>query len=584
MMKNKIIKGFWVIIIGSVFGLTSCSDMLDIHPNDYLDTDKHQLNMPNDSLYSVVGILKQLQQLGERYVVLGDLRGDLMDVTKNADMNLQEIANFTPTTGNPYVSVREYYAVINNCNYFLQRVDTNLVAGGEKVFKGEYAAVKAIRAWTYLQLGLNYGKAAYITEPVLTIEDMNRDYPVLELPQLIATLLTADLPDLLDATIYPGYGEGLFISGPSVAGDMLLWLGAYTGDTQYYELAATIYYRFIVDNHLRGRGNYYNAYLDSNFENNFMVNWSSVIPDESFSCIYYSLNSSETLTLPSHIKLFFPEVPGNDVYKYMLQPSQAAMDLWKNETYVYYTSNRELLYTKGDLRGLCPPSPSSTGSGYSMPYGSYYYADREETMPCIAKYGYYVINYSTSRSGGQYISLYRPGKLYLRYAEALNAIGKPSVAFAVLKHGLKREVLNDTTIINRNEITPLPSYCNFMDNDFSDSRYYLQMGIHARGSGDVNRDTLYYSFREETLNNNREYYGFPARLATKQDSILFVDAMICKELGLETAFEGNRFHDLMRFAIRRNDNNFLAKWVGRRNPALSGVLTNRDKWFLPMPE
>jgi len=578
-MKNKIIKGFWAIIIGSVFGLTSCSDMLEINPNDHLDTGKHHLNMPNDTLYSVMGILKQLQQLGERYVILGDLRGDLMDVTKNADMNLQEIANFTTTTANPYVSTREYYAVINNCNYFLQRVDTNLVSGGKKVFKGEYAVVKAIRAWTYLQLALNYGKATYITEPMLNIEDMNRDYPVMPWPQLLETLLAEEVPDLLDETIYPGYGGNHFISGPSVAGDILLWLGAYYNDPQYYERAATIYHQFIVDNYLRGGGNYYNKWASSDFESSYYVNWDGVVRNESFSSIYYSLNASETLTRPPHIKLIFPLTPGDDdVFEYALQPSQAAMDLWKNETYVYYSSNRELLYTKGDLRGLFPPSRKNS----STPYGSYYYADLEETMPCVGKYGYYI----NSNNWLYYnsIPLYRAGKLYLRYAEALNAMGKPSVAFAVLKHGLKSAVLNDTTIINRAEITPLPSYCNFTHHNFSDVGYYTQTGIHSRGSGDVNRDTLYYSFRQETLNDNLEYYGFPAQLATKQDSMRFVDAMICKELGLETAFEGNRFHDLMRFAIRKNDNNFLAKWVGRRNPALSGLLINQDKWFLPTPE
>jgi hypothetical protein len=86
------------------------------------------------------------------------------------------------------------------------------------------------------------------------------------------------------------------------------------------------------------------------------------------------------------------------------------------------------------------------------------------------------------------------------------------------------------------------------------------------------------------LQNNLDYYGFPAQLATKQDSIRFVDAMICKELGLETAFEGNRFHDLMRFSIRKNDNDFLAKWVGRKNSALTVRLTDRNNWFLPVPQ
>ena len=575
-MKNKITTGFWTIIIGSLFSMASCSDMLEIDSNAYLDTDKHRLDSPNDSLYSIVGILQQLQQLGDRYVVLGELRGELMEPTGNADMYLQEIANFTANPANPYLSTREYYSIINNCNYFLQRVDTGIVSGGRKVMKGEYAVAKAIRAWTYLQLVLNYGKAVYLTEPILSIEDMNRDYPVWQPLQLMETLAT-DIADYLDVTIYPVYGGNLsggsFIPGPLVAGDLFLWLGALTGNAMYYESAASIYYRFIVDNYIRGgASDYVNRYTTSDFEDVM-----SMRGGEQISQIRYLTSASETLTLPSIVLLTFPEAPGSEAFQYMVKPSQAAMNLWSNETYVYYSANRELFYTKGDLRGICNQRYSDE------PLGSYYYTDQDRTIPCISKYGYYLPDYYVLNINPS-VSLYRAGKLYLHYAEALNALGKPSLAFAVLKYGLNNEALRDSTKINPGEINPFPDYCDFREPRYSDGGFMSQTGMHTRGSGDVDRDTLYYSFREETLRENSEYYGFPAQLKTKQDSILFVDAMICKELGLETAFEGNRFHDLMRFAIRRGDNNFLAQWVGRRNPALTGVLMNQDKWFLPTPE
>ena len=34
----------------------------------------NRLDSPNDSLYSVLGILSQVQRLGDRYVLLGELR------------------------------------------------------------------------------------------------------------------------------------------------------------------------------------------------------------------------------------------------------------------------------------------------------------------------------------------------------------------------------------------------------------------------------------------------------------------------------------------------------------------------------
>jgi hypothetical protein len=89
----------------------------------------------------------------------------------------------------------------------------------------------------------------------------------------------------------------------------------------------------------------------------------------------------------------------------------------------------------------------------------------------------------------------------------------------------------------------------------------------------------------QALIDNRAYYGFPSELETLTDSIMFVNAMICKELGLETAFEGNRFHDLMRLSKAHErlteKTDFLAKWVARRNPVLESKLTNKESWYLP---
>jgi len=580
-MKNKIKTGFLAMFICVLGGFMSCQDMLNINSNSYLDTKDNNLNTPNDTLYSVVGILKQLQKLSDRYVVVGELRGDLMSITENSDMDLQDIANFTATTDNPYVSTKEYYAVINNCNFYLQHVDTSVISGGKKVLKGEYAVVKAMRDWTYMQLVLNYGKAVYFTEPILSIADMNKDYPVLSPQQLIEKLLL-DIPDFIDYTAYPTWGGSFsgFISGPMLAGDMLLWMGAYTGNRSYYELAANIYYSYIINNNnCRGAGFYLNNYMNSDFDVLDNSSW-SFFSSEDISMIPASMTSSETLDWPPIMILTYPELTGN-AFEYKVKPSQAAIDLWNNEVYVYYNSStKELFYTKGDLRGNCTYSASSI-----QPCGSYYYAAEGDSLPTIAKYGYIVSNGSSYNSNfNPVINLYRIGQLYLRYAEALNGLEKPSLAFAVLKYGLSGEVLRDSTKINQSEITPLPPYCDFTDPKFSVNGNQSQTGIHSRGSGNPEQDTLYYSFRKETLQANSDYYGFPAALETLQDSIQFVDVMICKELGLETAFEGARFQDLMRLSIRRNDNGFLAKWVGRRNPALTATLMNQDKWYLPTPE
>ena len=78
-------------------------------------------------------------------------------------------------------------------------------------------------------------------------------------------------------------------------------------------------------------------------------------------------------------------------------------------------------------------------------------------------------------------------------------------------------------------------------------------------------------------------YVIPA-LNTKEDSILYVEDKIVEELALETAFEGSRFQDLMRIAIRRNDAAYLADRIAakhsRNEQAIRAKLMNETNWYL----
>ena len=154
--------------------MTSCEDFLNTESSYFSDS---TLDNPSDTLYSVVGIINKLQSLSDRTILLGELRGDLSDVTDGANADLLEIAMFNVSDNNQYNAPHDYYAVINNCNYYLANVDIEMKNNrNEYVFLKEYAVVKAYRAWTYLQLALNYGKVPLVTEPILTQEQADRDY------------------------------------------------------------------------------------------------------------------------------------------------------------------------------------------------------------------------------------------------------------------------------------------------------------------------------------------------------------------------------------------------------------------------
>jgi hypothetical protein len=70
---------------------------------------------------------------------------------------------------------------------------------------------------------------------------------------------------------------------------------------------------------------------------------------------------------------------------------------------------------------------------------------------------------------------------------------------------------------------------------------------------------------------------------------LSIENSIIQEGALELAFEGHRWGDLVRVALRRNDPSFLADKVYDKlrksnNPNAEAVrsrLMNKENWFLP---
>jgi len=216
----------------SVFSV-SCSDFFEQESDNVVYANKEHLVNWSDTVSSMMGILGSLQQVADRTILLGEVRGDLVTLTPDAPADLRELASFTVDDENQYNQPRDYYAVINNCNYYIAHADTSLKSNrDEYIFMKEYAAVKAIRAWTYLQLALNYGSVPFITEPILTKEQSEADYPRYELAQICEYFINdlESLPELYE-TLYPSYGNTNFFPLNIVRGDLYLWLGSTRADS-----------------------------------------------------------------------------------------------------------------------------------------------------------------------------------------------------------------------------------------------------------------------------------------------------------------------------------------------------------------
>lgn len=109
---------------------TACEDIMDTESGRIAYDDQHELNNPNDSIYSVIGVLAQLQQVADRILIMGELRGDLMTVDNEyASTDLQEINDISFAADNSYAIARDFYSIINNCNYIIARMDTSITEG-----------------------------------------------------------------------------------------------------------------------------------------------------------------------------------------------------------------------------------------------------------------------------------------------------------------------------------------------------------------------------------------------------------------------------------------------------------------------
>ncbi len=545
--------------------LSSCSDMLSTESEMVEFERDNTLNHPTDSVYSVLGIIGKMQVIADRTVLLGEVRADLMETTEAASADLKRLANFNLSEDNKYNAVSDYYAVINNCNYYLAYVDTALQRRGRNIFQYEYAAVKAFRAWTYLQLAQIYGAVPLVLTPVMTEMEAQKAMEqekkgIMDICQYFIKDLTpyaeVDLPRFGD--INGMESQRFFIPMRALLGDLCLWAG------QYQE-AARWYHNYLTEKKNPILLNYSNR-----------ITWPSVSefvrPIDSYSVT----GTTEVLSfIPMEQRVFdgvvsdlsnvFNSTEENRNY-FQLTPSIAMHQLSADQTFCI--ENR----TNTQIDTIYVPKK---GLNQEILVGDLrFYSNYKASSVTRDSYSEYNADYQTiQKITRSYVPTYRRTMVYLRYAEALNRAGLPQSAFSVLKYGLCQE--NIVSYVDSLERDKAGELIAFDANVFTKEN---TIGIHSMGSGDSQINA---------------YYTLPmpsAPLASKQDTINYqiplVEDMIINEMALEGAFEGYRFYDLMRIALRRNDPNYLAAPISRRmgirDENIYSLLMDTKNWYLPL--
>lgn len=475
-IKSIILSAVAGVTLGSA--LTSCSDMLS--PN----SERHSHEVAGDTLYSYWGILRSMQNVGERYIVLGECRGDLVDGTAYLSDSIKSILDFDQEKAidgsNRYLRASDYYHIINSCNAYLAQADTTLLTGTNQPYMmKEYAQVEAIRAWTYLQLIQVYGEVPFYTEPLLTTDDINSfiDNPSHQkanadnLADLLEPFLTRALAieTQYGFPSYENYGYTRNVCHSTKAmiplniilGDLYLT----KGDKESCAKACQYYYNYLGNTRGTGHiaaggalpsGYNYVTLKDNRMDKPDYYRWQS---GTAWTEVGKTEPNMESITaIPSSTnKLWGTVLRGvNELFGYTsvisvstdasdsitsasirLDARYDAKQLRASEGYFNLCNDQQFELLVGTSNQTVATMSLNVKDGFGDARQYWVMDVRQEYANGMTSTEKFV---TKQNPGGSFTTvypmIYRKSMVWLRFAEALNRAGYPSYAFAILKNGL----------------------------------------------------------------------------------------------------------------------------------------------------
>ena len=610
---NRYLNIIISVLIASTF-LFSCEKFFD--PEQELNiTDEKMFDDWYEYRSAAMGLYGLQQNLVEQLVILGELRGDLLTITENANADMVEIYNFNISRNNIYASPTNFFKLISACNNFiriLQKEHPEVLDPESPVTNYDrlYGEVLCMRAWTYFTVARIYGKVPYIHESLVTIE---------EIEQYINS------PGTYTDSIYINFSRDGYYQDT-------LYNQPVTLDKQYYDLDLVIdLFTNQLENNIKAVGvNHYIDNGDASWEVTVWNTWAmhallgvmyltqgdytkaighlEQIMYNTFENYRYQLDYSfaygnwrnifSYIDSREHIftlwfnktnfqqhelqSMFEPFVP----HKYMLKPTRFAITnwetVWRNQIMNQNDQNPE------ESEMISPGIPGDFYRGYGssylylkngIPLSGDEYMDmlllkREEDLrsanaimedvdTIVWKFS---INKGRFDQDANFI-IYRAAGIHLYVAEI----------YTWWAHERNQQIV----VFPTNAINIVNNGSNY---DINPRR--RQMGVRGRiglgGTNDGIRIANIIYIHDPFTNEIMGYRDLTGNLLAKQ---LLLEEEILNERARELAFEGERFYDLMRVAKRRNDPSFLAKKVsakfheGRRKQ-IYNLLLDESNWYI----
>jgi len=611
---NKLGKYSAVLIpfVAIAFLLSSCENFLNPEQELYIMEDKLF-----DDWYEYraveMGMYALQQDLVEQLVVLGELRGDMLTITPNAEADLVEIYNFDfSNENNKYVSPTRFFKLISACNNFirvLEREYPEVLDPETPVTNYDrlYGEALCMRAWTYFYAVRIYGKVPYIEESLVTMEEIQEyvnssgtytdsvyigyaidgyyndtiyNKPItfdkrLYDMNMVIDVFTDQLEDDVKAV-----GVNHYINNNNTDWEIVIWntwaWHALLGQMYLYQgdlAKAAFHYEKII----------YGSTEENRYQctrvtgTNWASNFSTINNMEHILVIWFNKENFQKNNLQ---QLFSPFEP----HKYMLKPTKSAVMMWETEWSNYSIDesrgpdNAKIInrgnpndargaevsysYTKGtaDLQNMLTQGQVTQMLRYKAE------GDLRTVNTIMEGYDTIVWKYSINKQRWDEDAnfyVYRAGGIHLNLAEVYTYWIYEQDGFTTSNTNNALNILN--TGRNYSELNSRP-----------------QRGVRGRvGAQAIKLYNIIY--RQDPITNEViGYYDYTGNLAAKQR---YLDTKILEERGRELAFEGERFYDLMRVAKRRKDPSFLAEKVAQKYPPgkreqIYNYLLDENNWYI----
>jgi starch-binding outer membrane protein, SusD/RagB family len=607
-------------LILSLFICSSCEQFFN---------PEQELNITEDQLYDdwyeyrsvAMGLYGLQARLVEQIVILGELRGDLLKVTENAEPEMIEIYNFDISPDNKYASPANFFRLISACNNFITILETRhpeVVDMNAPVTNYDrlYGEVLCMRAWAYFNAVRIYGEVPFLPKSLTSIEEIDN-------------FINSKGNYYVDS-VHITYGVNGYET-IIVENDSIIPL-----DKQYYNTDLVIdYFTSDLENNIKdfdnvkavGVNHYaYNddatwevtiwnpyamhsllgiMYLTKGDLANAVRNFESVINfapdgrylvDETFSeyawrNIFTDVDPQEHIFTLWFNRSYFQKNRLQEIFdwraphKYMLKPTERSVVLWES-LFDDYTIDRDDVNPQ-KTKIINPGYPGDFYRGYGVSYvylqgfgnnqvssysveralqhkveEEFVEADRilGDVDTAVSKYNISKIRYAEDAN----FNIYRAAGIHLWLAEA----------YTYWEH-YENGVLGNRSI-----------KAEFILNDGSFFLGTDSEGVRGRVGFGGKTDGLHaYSINYIHDPETNKVIDYIDVSKDNQKFRQYLEELIMDERARELAYEGERFYDLMRVSKRRNDPSYLAKLVSQKFPAdqrdkMYEHLLNEENWYI----